>query len=164
MQVDIGGLEKTPVVTPEEVYEEKIPAGSRAFVIGGGSVGCETAVYLAQKKWSVVVAEMFSVAGSDLFRANQEMLLEMMKEWGVELCTQSRVTRVEPGKAFLNTPTGEREFLADLIVLAVGRQPVNHLAALAEDLADEVYVIGDSRSPRKIKDAVWEAFKRARIV
>jgi hypothetical protein len=46
----------------------------------------------------------------------------------------------------------------------MGRQPVNHLAALAEDITDEVYVIGDSRSPRKIKDAMWEAFKRARIV
>jgi 2-enoate reductase len=163
-EADIDGLEKTVFVTPEEVYEEKIPAGSKAFVIGGGSVGCETAVYLAQKKWSVFVAEMLPVAASDLFRANQEMLLEMMKETGVELWTQAKVTKVEPGKVFLETPMGRKEILADLIVLAVGRQPVNDLAVPAENHVDEVYLIGDSRSPRKIKDAMWEAFKRARIV
>jgi 2-enoate reductase len=162
--VEIEGLEKASFVTPEEVYEEKIPAGSKVLVIGGGSVGCETAVYLAQKKWSVVVAEMLSAAASDLFGANQEMLLRMMKELGVEVWTQSKVTKVEPGKVFLNTAAGEKEFVADLIVLAVGRQPVNYLAALAEGLADEVYVIGDSRSPGKIQDAMWDAFKRARIV
>ncbi len=47
---------------------------------------------------------------------------------------------------------------------AVGRQPVDHLAVPAEILVDEAYLIGDSRSPRKIKDAIWEAFKWARIV
>jgi NADH dehydrogenase FAD-containing subunit len=104
------------------------------------------------------------VAASDLFRANQEMLLEMMKETGVELWTQAKVTKVEPGKVFLETPMGRKEILADLIVLAVGRQPVNDLAVPAENHVDEVYLIGDSRSPRKIKDAMWEAFKRARIV
>jgi 2-enoate reductase len=163
LKADIEGLEKTPFVTPEEVYKEKITARSKAFVIGGGSVGCETALYLAQKNWSVTVAEMMSTAASDLFSANQEMLLGIMRQLSVEVWTQSKVTKVEPGKVYLTTAMGEREFLTDLIVLAVGRQPVNHLAALAGGLTDEVYVIGDSRSPGNIKDAIWEAFKLARI-
>jgi 2-enoate reductase len=163
-KTDIEGLERTPFVTPDEVYEGKIPAGSKAFVIGGGSVGCETALYLTQKNWSAVVAEMLPTAAADLFRANQEMLLDMIKESGVELLTQATVRKIEPGKVFVRTDTGESELLSDLIVLAVGRQPVNQLAAIAKGLVDEVYVIGDSLSPRKIKDAMWEAFKLARLV
>jgi 2-enoate reductase len=163
-KADIQGLERTPFVTPDNVYEGKIPSGSKAVIIGGGSVGCETALYLTQKNWSVVVAEMLPTAAADLFRANQKMLLDMMKESGVELLTQATVTKIEPGKVFVSTDTGESELLTDLIVLAVGRKPLNQLAAIAKGLVDEVYVIGDSLSPRKIKDAMWEAFKLARLV
>jgi 2-enoate reductase len=163
-KANIAGLEATPFVTPDEVYKRRMPGGSKAFVIGGGSVGCETALYLAQKNWEVVVAEMLPTAAPDLFRANQEMLLKMLEEHGVELLTQATVTRVEPGKAFVRTPIGERAFTNDLVILAVGRQPVNQLASEVDGIVEEVYVIGDSRSPRKIKDAVWEAFKRARSV
>jgi 2-enoate reductase len=163
-KTDIQGLESTPFVTPDEVYEGKIPAGSKAVIIGGGSVGCETALYLTQKNWSVAVAEMLPTAAGDLFRANQEMLLDMMKECGVELLTGATVSKIEPGKVFVRTDTGERELFSDLIVLAVGRAPVNQLSAAAEGLVDEVHVIGDSLSARKIKDAVWEAFKLARLV
>ena len=163
-KANIEGLERTPFVTPDDVYKGRMPAGSQAFVIGGGSVGCETALFLAQKNWSVVVAEMLPTAAPDLFRANQEMLIKMMEEHGVELLTTAAVRRVEPGKVFVTMTDGERPFTADLVVLAVGREPVNQLAAEVNGIVQEVYVIGDSRSPRKIKDALWEAFKRARIV
>ena len=161
---DIEGLENTPFLTPVEVYEGKIPEGTKAFVIGAGSGGCETALYLAQKNWTVVVVEMLEEAASDLFEANREMIFEEMKEYGVELLTETRVSRVTLEKIFVNTPNGARDFRADLIVLAAGSRPVNQLAETAEGLVEDVYVIGDSLSPRMIKDAVWEAFKRARIV
>jgi 2-enoate reductase len=163
-EAEIEGLGSTPFVTPEDVLEGKIQTGSRAFIIGGGSVGCETALHLAKKKWSVFVAEMLPIAASDLFEANRRMLLELLKENGVKILIQGKVKRVAPGKIWVSAPEGEREFTADLIVLAVGRQTVNHLVKIAERSADEAYFIGDCVSPGKIKDAIWEAFKQARIV
>lgn len=163
-KVDIDGIETTPFVTPEEVYEGKIPKGSKAFIIGGGSVGCETALYLSRKKWSVVIAEMLPKLASDLFEANREMLLELLKEYKVNLLTQTRIKKVTPQKIFVITPNGEKAFATDLLVLAVGREPVNHLVKVAEKFVKEVYSVGDCVSPRKIKDAIWEAFKQARII
>ncbi len=163
-ETEIEGLGSTPFVTPEDVFEGKIQTGSKAFIIGGGSVGCETALYLAKKKWSVVVAEMLPMVASDLFEANREMLLELLKENGVEILTQRKVKRVTPGKIFVSAPNREQEFTTDLLVLSVGRQPVNNLAKSAEGMVQEVYVIGDCLSARKIKDAIWEAFKKARII
>jgi 2-enoate reductase len=163
-ETEIEGLGSTPFVTPEDVFEGKIQTGSKAFIIGGGSVGCETALYLAKKKWSVVVAEMLPMVASDLFEANREMLLELLKENGVEILTQRKVKRVTPGKIFVSAPDREQEFTTDLLVLSVGRQPVNNLAKSAEGMVQEVYVIGDCLSARKIKDAIWEAFKKARII
>jgi 2-enoate reductase len=163
-EADIDGLEGTPFVTPDDVYREEIPEGSKACIIGGGSVGCETALFLAKKRWEVVVVEVMRLAASDLFDANREMLQELLKEYKVKVLTQTKVTRVTPEKVFVTTPKGDEEFPCDLVVLAVGRQPVNHLERVANEVTKEVYIIGDSLSPRKIKDAVWEAFKRARIV
>jgi 2-enoate reductase len=163
-KVDIEGIENMPFVTPEEVYEGKIPKGSKALIIGGGSVGCETALYLSKKKWSVVIAEMLPDVASDLFEANREMLLELLKEYKVSLLTQTKIKKVTPEKIFVSTPRGEETFTTDLLVLAVGRQPINQLAKIAERLVEKVYLVGDCVSPRKIKDAIWEAFKQARMV
>jgi len=104
------------------------------------------------------------MVASDLFEANREMLLELLKENGVEILTQRKVKRVTPGKIFVSAPNREQEFTTDLLVLSVGRQPVNNLAKSAEGMVQEVYVIGDCLSARKIKDAIWEAFKKARII
>jgi 2-enoate reductase len=163
-KVDIEGIENMPFVTPEEVYEGKIPKGSKALIIGGGSVGCETALYLSKKKWSVVIAEMLPDVASDLFEANREMLLELLKEYKVSLLTQTKIKKVTPEKIFVSTPRGEETFTTDLLVLAVGREPINHLVKIAERLVEKVYLVGDCVSPRKIKDAIWEAFKQARMV
>jgi 2-enoate reductase len=163
-EADIEGIETTPFVTPEEVYEGKIAKGSKAFIIGGGSVGCETALYLSKKEWSVVVAEMLPKLASDLFEANREMLLELLKGYKVNLLTQTKIKKVTPQKIFVSTPNGEQTFTTDLLVLAVGRQPINHLVKMAVGLVEEVYIVGDCVSPRKIKDAIWEAFKQARMI
>lgn len=160
----IEGLEDKNVVTPEEVYEGKIKKGSKAFIIGGGSVGCETGLHLARKGWKVIVAEMLARPAPDLFEANREMLLQLLREVGVEVCTQTTVKRISDREIYTFTPSGEQTFVADLIVLATGRQPVNHLVEIAERHVKEVHVIGDCVSPRKIKEAIWEAFKRARTV
>jgi hypothetical protein len=61
----------------------------------------------------------------------------------------------------VDTPGGEKRFAADLLVLCTGRQPVNGLVQAARELVKEIYVVGDCIAPRKIKDAVWEAFKLA---
>ena len=53
---------------------------------------------------------------------------------------------------------------AEAIVLAIGRRAENSLAQAAREAADDVYVIGDSLAPRKIKDAIWEAYKTGRVV
>jgi 2-enoate reductase len=160
----IDGLERTVFVTPDQVYEGNIPVGSKASIIGGGSVGCETAIFLAKNNWSVVLAEMLPVVASDLLKPNQEMLYDLLKENGVEVLVQTEIRRVKPGKVFVTSPDGERAINVDLIVLATGRRPANDLLVVSEALGEEVYAIGDCVSPRRIKDAMWEAFKFAKIV
>lgn len=161
---DIEGLEGTSFATPEDVYDGTIPEGQKAFVVGGGSVGCETALFLARKGWSVVVAEMDDSVALDLFAANRMMLLELLNENGVEILTEAKVTKVDSAKVYVEAHKGKKEFQTDLVVLAIGREAVRDLTKVSKDLVDEVVTIGDCRSPRSIKDAIWEAYKIGRII
>ena len=163
-RANIQGLEQTTFVTAEDVYEGRIPTGSKAVVIGGGSVGCEVALYLADQHWRVTVLETLSSMAIDLFSANREMLLKELTDRNVELVTNAKVERVASGEVAAVVEAGHQAFTYDLLVVSIGRSPVNELADIAKKLLKEVYVIGDCWSPRKIKDAIWDAFKLGRIV
>ncbi len=160
-ETGIRGLESGRYATPEDVYNNTIPAGRSACIVGGGSVGCETALYLAKKGWAVVVVEILDEVASDLFEANRDMLLELLTQYGVKLFTRSEVKEVTPGAVLINTPDGEKRRDADILVLCIGRAPNNGLVQAVSDSIKDVYVIGDSVTPRKIKDAIWEAYKLA---
>jgi 2-enoate reductase len=160
-EAEIRGLGHGRWVTPEEVYRDNIPSGTHACIVGGGSVGCETALYLAQKGWSVVLVEMLAAVAVDLFTPNRVMLLELLREHDVKVLTLSQVREITPTSVLVITPHGEDQFAADLLVLCVGRRPVDGIVQAAQALAKETYLVGDCLAPRKIKDAIWEAFKLA---
>jgi 2-enoate reductase len=160
-EAEIRGLDRERWVTPEDVYRDNIPSGTHACIVGGGSVGCETALYLAQKGWSVVLVEMLAAVAVDLFTPNRAMLLELLREHDVKVLTLSEVREITRTAVVVSTPHGEEQFAADLLVLCVGRRPVDGIVLAAQRLAKETYLIGDCVTPRKIKDAIWEAFKLA---
>jgi 2-enoate reductase len=160
-EADIRGFKEGRWFTPEDVYRDNVPSGKSACIVGGGSVGCETALYLAKKGWSVNLLEMVNAVATDLFEANRSMLLELLKQYGVSVLTGAEVREVTASDVLVGTPQGEERFSADLVVLCIGRQPVNDLVQAAQELVREVYVVGDCVAPRKIKDAIWEAFKVA---
>jgi 2-enoate reductase len=157
----IRGIDQVAWTTPDAIYQGNAPTGKQACVVGGGSVGCETALYLASKGCSVVVLEMAGEVAADLHEANREMLLELLRQHGVKVRTGMKVEEVAPGTVICSGSDGPERFSADLVVLAAGRRPVRDLAEATQKLAKEVYLTGDCVTPRKIKDAIWEAFKLA---
>jgi 2-enoate reductase len=157
----IRGIEQVAWTTPDGIYQGNIPTGKHACVVGGGSVGCETALYLASKGCSVVVLEMAGEVAADLHEANREMLLELLRRHGVTVRTGMKVEEVAPGTVICSRLDGRERFSADFVVLAVGRRPVRDLSDAVRGLSSEVYMVGDCVTPRKIKDAIWEAFKLA---
>ncbi|MBA7681912.1 Metal reductase [subsurface metagenome] len=63
------------------------------------------------------------------------------------------------------TSNGDKRILkADSVVLALGLKPE---AALSEELRDrvsELYTIGDCVEPRRLINAIWEAYRIARLI
>lgn len=163
-QVPIPGLATTAVLLPDEIYAGAALTGNRVVVVGGGAVGCELAWHLAQKGKQVTVVEILPQAAGDLFLANRAMLLEKLGQESVVLLTNTTVTRLAPGQVYVSGEAGQTMLETDHIVLAVGRRAENQLLEEMKDLVPEVIVVGDCLSPRKVKDAIWESFKTARVI
>ena len=137
--------------------------GKRVVVIGGGAVGCETALFLAAQGNQVVVLE----AGQELARTLNPMtrrdLLDGLDAAGVETVTGCRVIEVKEGQvAYRDAGNESLNLEADMVVLAVGFESHDPVSPVLETSVPEVYVIGDAARPRNIGAAVFEAVTLAR--
>jgi len=163
---DIPGIGKEQVVTAIDVLLGRKKAGERVVVAGGGLVGCETAVYLAQKGKRVTIVEALEEIISDVFEANKQYLLKMLAENGVSVLTNTNLVRISEYGAVVENKYHrfEAELKADTIILALGLKPETDLLKALQGKVKELYSVGDCEGPGKIIDAVWGAFNVARVL
>ena len=157
----VPGIDGENVMTALEVLGgEKIP-GKNVLVIGGGSVGCETADYLGEQRRNVTIAEMTDVIGADVSMQSYPLMMKRFKEYGVKTMSGAKIIAVLSDGAVAEQD-GRKILLTgfETIVLAMGSKPVNKLA---EELAGkvELYVIGDAKQARNALDAVDEGARTA---
>jgi 2-enoate reductase len=162
LYTDIKGVETTQTFSTIDVLEKRGNFGANVVIIGGGSAGCEIAYELADGKRKITVCEQFSELAADLFKANKDMLMELLKFRDINILLNCKVVEIAPGIVRYKFPNGtEGDLEVDSIVLAIGRQSVNGLLPQISELIKEIHVIGDCVAPRKVKDAMWEAYKKA---
>ena len=129
-------------------------------------IGCETAIYLAQKGKKVTIVEMLEDIIPDVFEANRQYLFKMLAENGVNVLTNTKMVRVtDDGALVINQHRRyEAKLPADTIVIAMGLKPEKSLVKALEGKVGELHAIGDCEGPGKIMDAVWGAFDIARTL
>jgi 2-enoate reductase len=161
----IVGVERRSVVTAVDLLSGREVSGKNVVIIGGGIVGCETALHLARKGGKVTIVELLSGIGRDMYQVNRIHLLKLLNDAGVEVLTESRVLEItETGIVYADEDQQQKVLKADTIVIAVGMKPRSDLAEKLNARPLEVYQVGDCSEPRKVIDAMWEAFRVARYV
>lgn len=155
---DIPGAEGKNVFTASDVLKERKEVGNRVIIVGGGMVGCETAEYLVKKGKNVTLLEMYDKFARDMGPTLRWRLLARLKEGGVRFETGVNVTRIrENGVEGLRNSRSEF-FDGDDIILAVGMKSNDVLAEKLKTKVPELYQVGDSLQPRKLGEAMWEAY------
>ena len=154
----VPGADSPHVHQAHHVLKGEVSTGDNVLVIGGGSVGCETADYLSQMGKKVTVVEMLDELARDVEQTVRYFLMKRLKEKGVVMITGATVTEVRPDGVVVQR-NGRTESLLgfDTIVLAVGVKSDDDLAKQLEGVAAETYVIGDARKPGKVEDAILDA-------
>jgi pyruvate/2-oxoglutarate dehydrogenase complex dihydrolipoamide dehydrogenase (E3) component len=155
------------VLTYREILKQKLPKGENFLVIGGGSVGCELAEYLAEKGKTVSVVEILEQIASDAQSDARKLLAQRLKDQKVAIYTRSQVRKIEDDKATLINGEGESiELRADVIVTAVGTIPDPVPLKGIEKLQPPppIYLVGDCRQSGKIMQAIHDGNRVARLI
>jgi 2,4-dienoyl-CoA reductase-like NADH-dependent reductase (Old Yellow Enzyme family)/thioredoxin reductase len=160
----IPGIDGNQVLFAQEVLAEPgIIKEKKVLIVGGGTVGAETAELLWSRGKEVVVLEMLDTIAPDMgffvsldFRAR-------IKETDISFITGARVKEIKKDGVFFDGSSGAEQFLnADRVVLAVGYTPERALAGILEGMDVPSIVVGDAVRPRNIMHAVHEGFHAAR--
>jgi NADPH-dependent 2,4-dienoyl-CoA reductase/sulfur reductase-like enzyme len=171
---DIKGVDKPNVVTAYDVLQsKKTPAEiSKAVIIGGGLVGCETADYIAERGdflWNprreVTIIEMLPDIAMDSIAGPRTFLMRRLRDDDVKWITSATVKEIlDDGVVYEIDGREESIHGMDTIILAVGAKSVDSLSDKIKDKVAEVYVIGDAMEPRRIVNATQEGAEVARNI
>lgn len=162
---DLPGVHQENVVTAIDVLLNNKNVGESTIVIGGGSVGCETALHLARKGKKVLIVEKLDSVAPDMYSINRMHLLELLAEANVIVRTGAEVLEITGTGLTVADKDGRKDALeAETVILCCGLKPGRNLLDSAKKLVPEVYAIGDCVEPRKVLNAIREGFRVARLI
>ena len=146
----------------------KIPDGDKILIIGGGLVGCEVALWLAQQGKQVSIAEMlpYILGGmhSEIPFMNKAMLEDLLRYHKVNIHTGARVLKVDQGIVTMEKNDVMEKVEADVVVMAAGYQSCDGLYRSLKDCGKPLFNIGDSRKFHNIMQAIWDGFEVGRSI
>jgi len=157
---DIAGIDKSNVVTAQDVLSGKAEAGQNVVIIGGGMVGCETGHYLAEQGKKVTIIEILKRMASDMFPMTRRRLMDGLRGKKVTLLTSATCEEIKEGGVQVTTAEGKKETIpADTVIIAVGYNANDHLYRALEGKVPEIYCVGNSAEPRRILEATSEGYQ-----
>ncbi len=140
----------------------KIPSKHKVTVIGGGLVGIETALYLAEQGCKVTVVEMFDKIAAGLEPISRLYLMTRVKENKIKQLTKSKVTLISNGFVEIEKANRKRKIKSDTEVMAVGQS--SNGKELSKKLKEEGFTvkkIGDCNKVGKIINATESGYLAA---
>ena len=185
---DIPGADLSHVVGAWDLLTGKARVGMDVVIIGGGAVGCETAVHLCEQsvlspevlrflafnkaeQWTelerlmtrsprkVKIVEMLKKIGADIGLSTRWSVLQDLRRYGVRVSTDTKVVEIFENSVIVSRGGKEERMPCDSVVLAVGSRPVRGLKEDLAGIVPEIHTIGDAKGPRKALDAVWEGYE-----
>ena len=154
----LPGIDSPKVIIANELPDKNDRIGAKVVVLGGGLVGCETAVHLAQQGKDVTVIEMLHELCPDANPRYRPLLLDQLEKL-VTCKTETQGIRItEQGLECRDQDDNEIAFDADTIICAVGQKPLTNAVEKLRNCAPEVIEIGDCVKPGHITEALFRAY------
>ena len=158
----LGDDEK--VYTAAQVLLKEKDPGETTAVIGGGLVGCELALWLAQNGKKVVLLEALDkllALNGPICHANKDMLELLVPYHGVDVITSARVTGYHDGVLTAQVGGETKSIPCDSVILSVGYKENNSLYHELQFDVPELYLLGDAKRVSNIMYGIWDAFEVA---
>lgn len=160
IRLPIEGMEKA--ISPNEILFDVNKAEGSVAIIGGGLIGCETALHLAQSNKKVGVFEMREDIALDDEPLSQIALKTKLAECDVDIHTNSKVVQILDDGVFYIQDGEEAKYEADTVVFATGLGSIP--TEEFNNVAPRVIKIGDAVQGRKIFNCFHEAWSAVRSI
>ncbi len=189
----IPGIDLPHVCQAWEVLHGQVKPGRKVVVVGGGAVGVETALAIAETgtlsaealkfllvhgaesaesllelatrgNHEVTLVEMLAELGGNFGRTTRWGMLQDLKRYGINTMSGTRVIEILPQGVVVENASGRQLLEADTVILAAGTRSHNPLQPLLLSLGIPFQVVGDAVQAGLVSDAVHQGFKAGRAV
>lgn len=133
-------------------------------IIGGGLVGCETALDLKKKDYDVSIVEAMPslmAQNGPLCYANEQMLRDLIAWHKIPVYLNSRAVKTVSAGLLIEKDGEQVVVPAKTVILSIGYRPDLNLYESLENRGVDIYRIGDVNGGGNIQHAIWEAFEVA---
>ncbi len=154
------------IITAQDAYIMEKDGGDlgKICIIGGGLVGCETALYLALERGyagKVSLLEMTGEIGTDAHYLVRDAIKERMDKT-VKVFLNARCTKIQEKEvSYLDQDRNENVINADTIILACGMKPKVQEAVAFANIAPEWEEIGDCATASNLEMALRTGYDAA---
>lgn len=156
---NIAGVDRGNVITAIEALIGSKQVGQNVVIVGGGSIGCETAEFLFKMGKRVTILEMLDRIGADIGEWNRWVIVDRLNAAGIRVETGSKIELITEKGVKITRPRGLQEFFeADSVVIAVGMKSIDKIAKELNGRVASLYKVGDCVEPRKVREAIEGGF------
>lgn len=155
--LDVPGINGKNVVQAIDVLMGKANVGQEVVIIGGRTVGLDTALFLAERGKNVSIVTRSKIARG-IFRNNKLAIFENLIRYRVRLYPNAIPDSITENGVNIwwdsgDPPAKDNVFAflkADTVVVAIGAVNNNQLTNELSGLISEVYAIGDCAGKRSV--------------
>jgi 2-enoate reductase len=164
LRPNIPGVDK-PMVSPAiDVLLGKASPGDHPIVAGGGAVGCEVALFLAQQGKDVTLIEMLPLIAGDV-PPIRNALIAQLADAKVKILTNTKITAItETGVTAISADKNLVDIRGDKVILAMGLVSELKLYKAVHEKVAEVYAVGDGVEPRRMGEAIREGYRVGSVI
>lgn len=163
---DVQGINHKKVTSASQVLHGKAKLGQKIAVIGGGIVGTEVGLFLAEQGKEVVFVEMLDTFMNNITFDEKLVYEERFKNLNVSIHTGKRLESVsDQGITVMDRYGARMTIPADTVVLAAGFRSNRDLIDSFRKVPNlMVFEVGDCVQPRKIFDAIHDGHLAAKLL
>jgi len=142
-----------------DVMNNKVTLGNNIIVAGGGFIGFETALHLAESGKNVTIVEMSPEIMSGIAITDILSYSERMAKTNMRVKTSAQLLEILEDGVVVKSPKGSETIQADNVILALGFASDQSLYHELTGAGKEAYLIGAAIAPGKIMDAIHTGYR-----
>ena len=158
----IPGAKGSHVVPAIDCYGHEDQLGEHVVLVGGGMVGCETALHLSSKGKKVTLLEMQDVLAPDgIYTERLHTLSYIEKDPNITVYTDTRCVEIQEAGVVVEREGARQVLASDSVVLSVGMKSLTAQRDQFLGLAFDVIPVGDCAAVGTISSATATAYNAA---